>query len=92
MIKSVITTEQTKKMFTSDFATRDNQFKLTSIAIKKPAQFVCSKGMTQALYFDCQSFKIFKWVLFRFRPAFLEDPFFCGYSDDIRFGFALVSR
>lgn len=47
MIKSVITTEQTKKMFTSDFATRDNQFKLTSIAIKKPAQFVCSKGMTQ---------------------------------------------
>lgn len=60
MIKSVITTEQTKKMFTSDFATRDNQFKLTCIAIKKLAQFVGSKGMTQALYFECQTFKIFK--------------------------------
>lgn len=60
MIKIVLTTERTKKMFTSDFATRDNQFNLTSIAIKKPAQFVCSKGMTQALYFDCQTFEIFK--------------------------------
>ena len=47
-------------MFTSDFATRDNQFILTSIAIKKTAQFVCSKGMTEALYFDCQTFEIFK--------------------------------